>query len=212
MIRILIADDHQLIIDGLQSILVGMEDVSIVATAQNGYQVLERLESGLRPDVILMDINMPGLDGLDCTRQVTRKYPGIRIIALSQYDEKRFVKRMVKNGASGYLLKDAGRDEIEKAVRAVHAGERYFSGSLSVRLIEQELKEEHTSGLFPKLSEREKEVLNLICQGLSSQEISDKLFISLHTVENHRANLMQKTGTGNTASLVRWAVENDLFD
>jgi DNA-binding NarL/FixJ family response regulator len=208
----MIADDHQLIIDGLQSILGGMEDVSIVATAQNGYQVLERLESGLRPDVILMDINMPGLDGLDCTRQVTRKYPGIRIIALSQYDEKRFVKRMVKNGASGYLLKDAGRDEIEKAVRAVHAGERYFSGSLSVRLIEQELKEEHTSGLFPKLSDREKEVLNLICQGLSSQEISDKLFISLHTVENHRANLMQKTGTGNTASLVRWAVENDLFD
>ncbi len=212
MIRILIADDHQLIIDGIRSALRGAADIEVVGEAAHGYQVLEKLGSGLRPDVILMDINMPGLDGLECTRQVTKKYPGIRIIALSQYDEKRFVKRMVKNGASGYLLKDAGREEIEKAVRAVHAGERYFSGSLSVRLIEQELKEEHTSGLFPKLSEREKEVLKLICQGLSSQEISDKLYISQHTVENHRANLMQKTGTVNTASLVRWAVENDLFD
>ncbi len=209
MIRLMIADDHQLIIDGIRSTLGGAADIEVVGEALHGYQVLKKLESGLRPDIILMDINMPGLDGLDCTRQVKKKYPDIRIIALSQYDEKRFVKRMVKNGASGYLLKDAGREEIEKAVRAVYGGQRYFSGSLSIRLIEQELKEENISGLFPKLSEREKEVLILICKGLSSQEISEKLFISLHTVENHRANLMHKTGTGNTASLVKWAVEND---
>jgi len=212
MIKIMIADDHQLLIDGIKFALSDIEDFSVIGEAENGYRVLEILKSGLLPDVILMDINMPKLDGLECTRQVSKEYPDIKIIALSQYDEKRFVKRMIKNGASGYLLKDAGKDQIEKAVRAVCSGGKYFHESLSVRLIEQELKEENTSALFPKLTSREKEVLNLICNGLSSQEISEKLFISFHTVESHRANLMHKTGVNKTAGLVRWAVENDFIE
>jgi DNA-binding NarL/FixJ family response regulator len=212
MIRILIADDHQLLIDGIKSTLSDVEDISIVSEAVNGYQVLEKLDNGLEVDVILMDINMPKLDGLECTKQVSKKYPDIKIIALSQYDEKRFVKRMVKNGASGYLLKDAGKDQIEKAVRAVYSGEKYFCERLSIRLVQQELKEENNSSLFPKLTQRELEVLNLICKELSSQEISEKLFISFHTVESHRANLMHKAGVKNTAGLVRWAVENDFVE
>jgi len=166
----------------------------------------------LRPDIILMDINMPKLDGLDCTAKVSKQYPEIKIIALSQYDEKRFVKRMLKLGAMGYLLKDAGRDQIEKAVRTVMSGNKYFSEGLSLRLVEQELKDENISNLFPKLTAREKEVLGLICKDLTSQEISEKLFISFHTVESHRANLMHKAGVKKTAGLVRWAVENDLID
>jgi len=212
MIRILIADDHPLMIDGIKSSLEGIEDFEIIAEANNGYQVLEILDAGTPVDIILMDINMPKLDGLECTRQVVKKHPETRIIALSQYDEKRFVKRMVKNGARGYLLKDAGKDQIELAVRTVHAGEKFFSERLSVRLVEQELKEENTSALFPKLTSREKEVLNLICKEYSSQEISEKLFISFHTVESHRANLMYKAGVKNTAGLVRWAVENDFVE
>jgi DNA-binding NarL/FixJ family response regulator len=212
MIRILIADDHQLLIDGIKSTLSDVEDISIVSEAGNGYQVLEKLDSGLEVDVILMDINMPKLDGLECTKQVSKKYPDIKIIALSQYDEKRFVKRMVKNGASGYLLKDSGKDQLEKAVRAVYSGEKYFCERLSIRLVQQELKEENNSSLFPKLTQRELEVLNLICKELSSQEISEKLFISFHTVESHRANLMHKAGVKNTAGLVRWAVENDFVE
>jgi len=212
MIRILIADDHPLMIDGIKSSLEGIEDFELTAEANNGFQVLEILEAGTPVDVILMDINMPKLDGLECTRQVVRKFPDVKVIALSQYDEKRFVKRMVKNGARGYLLKDAGKDQIEQAVRKVHAGEKFFSERLSVRLVEQELKDENTSALFPKLTSREREVLNLICKEYSSQEISEKLFISFHTVESHRANLMYKAGVKNTAGLVRWAVENDFVE
>lgn len=212
MIKILIADDHSLLIDGIKSTLKDIDDFEVVAEAGNGYQVLEQLEAGREVDVVLMDINMPKLDGLECTKQMTKKYPGVKIIALSQYDEKRFVKRMVKNGAQGYLLKDAGKDQIEKAIRSVHSGEKYFCERLSVRLVEQELKEENTSTLFPKLTGRELEVLNLICKEFSSQEISEKLFISFHTVESHRANLMYKAGVKNTAGLVRWAVENDFIE
>jgi len=212
MIKILIADDHQLLIDGIKSTLKDIDDFELISEAYNGYQVMEALDSGLEPDVILMDINMPKLDGLECTKQVAKKYPGIKIIALSQYDEKRFVKRMVKNGAHGYLLKDAGKDQIEKAVRTVYSGEKYFCERLSIRLVEQELKDENTSALFPRLTNRELEVLNLICKEFSSQEISEKLFISFHTVESHRANLMYKAGVKNTAGLVRWAVENDFVE
>ena len=212
MINILIADDHQLMIDGIKTVLGDIEDFNFVAEANNGFQVIEKLESGIEVNVILMDINMPKLDGLECTRKISKKFPEARIIALSQYDEKRFVKRMVKYGASGYLLKDSSKDTLEKAIRQVHAGEKYFSDRLQMRLISQELKMEDTKSLFPKLSQREFEILNLICKEYSSQEIADKLFISFHTVESHRANMMSKAGVKNTAGLVRWAVENDFLD
>jgi len=212
MINILIADDHQLLIDGIKATLAGIEDLKIVAEVYNGYQVIEKLDSGLSVDVILMDINMPKLDGLSCTKMVHKNYPKVRIIALSQYDEKRFVKQMVKNGASGYLLKDSGKDVLVKAIRTVHSGENYFCERLSLRLINQELKMEDTKSLFPKLTEREIKILRFIGKELSSQEIADKLFISFHTVESHRANLMSKAGVKNTAGLIRWATENDFLD
>jgi DNA-binding NarL/FixJ family response regulator len=212
MINILIADDHQLLIDGIKTTLAGEEDLKIVADAQNGYKVMEKLESGIPVDVILMDINMPLLDGLNCTKMVVKKFPMVKVIALSQYDEKRFVKQMIKNGASGYLLKDSSKDVLVNAIRTVHGGGNYFCEGLSLRLISQELKMEDTKSLFPKLSKREVEILRLIGRELSSQEIADKLFISFHTVESHRANLMFKAGVKNTAGLIRWAVENDFLD
>ena len=212
MINVLIADDHQLLIDGIKTALEGVEDITVVAEASNGYKVLEKLESGIPVDVILMDINMPQLDGLNCTKMVAKKFPDVKVIALSQYDEKRFVKQMVKNGASGYLLKDTGKDILVKAIKTVHGGEKYFCERLSLRLINQELKMQDTKALFPKLSKREVEILQLIGKEYSSQQVADKLFISFHTVESHRANLMFKAGVKNTAGLIRWAVENDLLD
>ncbi len=213
MIDILIADDHQLLIDGIKTTLAGIPDIQVVGEVYNGYQVLEKLDEGLHVDIIFMDINMPKLDGLNCTKMVRKKFPDVKIIALSQYDEKRFVKQMVKNGASGYLLKDAGKDVLEKAIRTVYGGESYFCDRLSIRLISQELKiMDDNNALFPKLTERELEILRLIGKELSTQEIADKLFISFHTVESHRANLMSKAGVKNTAGLIRWATENDFLD
>ena len=212
MINVLIADDHQLLIDGIKATLAGIGDISIVAEVNNGYQVLEQLEKGLKVDVILMDINMPKLDGLSCTKMVRKKYPGAKIIALSQYDEKRFVKQMMKNGAMGYLLKDSDKDTLLTAIRTVNEGKPYFCERLSMRLINLELKMDDTKSLFPNLTERELEILRLIGKELSSQEIAEKLFISFHTVESHRANLMNKAGVKNTAGLIRWATENDFLD
>jgi len=212
MINILIADDHQLLIDGIKTTLQDVQDINVIAEANNGFQVLEKLESQTEVDIILMDINMPKLDGLDCTKQVSKKFPDVKVIALSQYDEKRFVKRMIKNGAYGYLLKDSDRDTLVEAIKKVYSGEKYFCKRLSLRLASLELKMENTKSLFPKLSKREKEIIDLICKEYSTQEIAEKLFISFHTVESHRANLMQKAGVKNTAGLVRWAVENDFME
>ena len=212
MIKVMIADDHPLMIEGIKNTLSDSQEVEIIAEASNGYEVLKHLDSGVAVDVILMDINMPKLDGFDCTRKVTHQHPGVSVIALSQYDEKRFVKRMMKNGARGYLLKDSSRDDLLEAIKAVYNGENYFSSRLSASMVSQELKLEKTNALFPKLSQRELEVLNLICKEYCSNEIADKLFISFHTVESHRAKLMQKSGTKNTAGLVRWAVENDFVE
>ncbi len=211
MIKILIADDHQLLIDGIKSTLEDISDFSIVAEALNGSKVLEILESGISVDIILMDINMPEMDGLECTLQVTKNYPEIKIIGLSQYDEKRFIKRLLRNGAMGYLLKDTDKEILETAIREVFAGNKYFSDHINASRIEQELKNEKTNSLFLHLTAREKEVLSLVCQEYSSQEIADKLFISFHTVEGHRSSLLFKSGTKNTAGLVRWAAENNLI-
>lgn len=212
MINILIADDHQLLIDGIKATLKDIQDFNFVPEAHDGYQVIKALESGLNVDIILMDISMPKMDGLDCTKLVSKKYPNIRIIALSQYGEKRFVKQMIKNGASGYLLKDTAKDILEKAIRTVNSGEKYFCERLSLSLVNQEIKTENTKSLFPKLTDRELDVLNLICREYSSQEIAERLFLSFHTVEGHRAHLLAKAGAKNTAGLVRWAVENDLLN
>ena len=209
MIKVLIADDHQILIDGIKITLVDTPDIKVVAEAKDGYQVLKQLEKQSDIDVILMDINMPKLDGIECTKQVHKRFPHAKVIALSQFSEKRFVKRMLKNGAMGYILKDSDQHIIIKAIQTVYAGEKFFCDRLSFRLASQELKLEDTKSLFPNLSEREKEILQLICLEYSSHEIADKLFISFHTVESHRANLIMKVGAKNTAGLVKWAVEND---
>lgn len=213
MIKVMIVDDHQLLLDGIKSALEDVSDINVVAEAKNGLEVLEILKTK-SVDVILMDINMPGMDGLDCTKIVIQKYPDIRILALSQYNEKRFIKQMLRNGAVGYMLKNSGREELIDAIGRVYNGGNFFSDGISINILQ--LNKNNTSKenqhLFPKLTIREKEVLNLICKGLSSSEIGEQLIVSFHTIETHRANLMSKSLSKNTAGLVRWALDNDLVD
>jgi len=209
MIKVMVVDDHQLLIDGIRSTLQDSSDISVVEEAHNGLEVLTKLEKkSSKIDVILMDIYMPEMDGLDCTRIIGKKYPEIKVIGLSQYDERRFIKKMIRYGASGYLLKDAGKKELLDAIRKVYDGGEHFTDKISSKLFKP-IDNENSDKLFPKLTTREKEILSHICSGLSSQEISEILNISFHTVESHRANLMVKSGVKNTASLVRWAVENE---
>lgn len=205
----MVVDDHQLLIDGIKSTLEEGDGVRIVAEANNGQEALNQLpESDV--DVILMDINMPVMDGLECTRNVSKQFPSVKIIALSQYPEKRFVKSMMKNGASGYLLKDTSKSELIKAIRVVYEGGEYINDRV-LESLNYIIPRKEPNKLFPDLTNREVEILHLICKELSSQEIAEKLLISLHTVESHRANLIIKGGVKNTAGLVRWAVENDFI-
>jgi DNA-binding NarL/FixJ family response regulator len=210
MIKIMVVDDHQLMIDGIRSVLANQSEIQIVAEANNGNEAL-RIAQEVIIDIILMDINMPELDGIECTRILLEKRPDIRIIGLSQFAEKRFIKNMMKNGARGYLLKDTSREELVEAIKKVYSGETYMNQRLTANLF---LPSRHDAEkkLFAQLTKREIEVLNLICNEFSSQEIADRLFISFHTVETHRANLMIKAGAKNAAGLVKWAVENGFVD
>jgi DNA-binding NarL/FixJ family response regulator len=211
MIKVLVADDHSIFIDGIKTTLCDVKDIVIIAKAFNGYEVLKELESK-KIDIVLMDISMPLMDGIECTRIINEKFPKTNVIALSQFAEKRFVKRMIKYGANGYLLKDANKAELVNAIREVYAGNKYFSPKLSANILNEEYLAKNNNPLFPRLTDREREVLSLICKEFSGSEIADTLHISYNTVENHRANLMDKAGAKNTAGLVKWAVQNDLID
>jgi DNA-binding NarL/FixJ family response regulator len=207
MIRLIVADDHPVIIDGIKTILEREKDIVILNTVNNGEQLLESLEKE-KPDLILMDINMPGINGIEATKKISSGYPEIRILAFSQYKEKRFVKQILKSGANGYLLKSSAADELIRALHMVMDGGMYLSADLPN--IFDEKSKRRSDYLFPDLTKREIDVLRCICEEKNTQEIADTLFISPHTVESHRANLLLKVGAKNTAGLVKWAVENEV--
>lgn len=207
-IRLIITDDHPVIIDGLRSALARCKDIELIAEMHNGKELLQHLES-TETDVILMDINMPEMNGIEACKTIIKKYKNTKVIAFSQYDDKRFVKRILKNGAAGYLLKNTASSDIIEAIKQVHAGEMYLSKELMPLIADLPVSKKGKN-LFPDLSKRELEVIQLICQEQNTQEIADSLFISPHTVESHRANILLKLDVRNTAGLVRWAVENEI--
>ena len=207
MIRLIITDDHPVIRDGVKTILTNDTDIELVACAGSGDELLEQLES-IKADVILMDINMPGMNGIEATKLVKKKYPNIKVLSFSQYDEKRFVKQLLKNGASGYLLKNSAAGELIQAVKMVHSGGMYLSADLPN--VFGEKSKPRANYLFPELSSRERDVLVEICKEKNTNEIAEILFISPNTVETHRSNLLLKVGVKNTAGLVKWAIENEI--
>jgi DNA-binding NarL/FixJ family response regulator len=207
MIRLIIADDHPVIIDGIKLILEEEKDIQVIATAVNGMELMKILDTK-ETDVILMDVNMPEMSGIEATQQIKHKYPEVKVLSFSQYAEKKFVKQMLKNGADGYLLKNAMVSEIVKAINIVYSGGMYLSEELPNFFSDKPKRK--SRDLFPDLSKRELDVLKLICDEKSTNEIAELLFISSSTVETHRANLLLKVGAKNTAGLVKWAVENEV--
>ena len=209
-IKIIIADDHQLFRNGLKILLNSFPDFEVVGEASNGEEFLKLLKS-VKAEVALMDINMPEMDGIEATRRGLRFNTGINVIALSMYGEEEYYYKMVDAGAKGFLLKDSDISEVRDAILTVLKGGSYFSQELLYHVIQKIKHREHESKAA-NLSKREKEILFKICEGLSNQEIADTLFISKRTVDKHRANLLGKTNSKNTASLILFAIRNKLIE
>lgn len=209
MVKIIICDDHELFIHGVARVLQEDPDIKIIDTALNGNDLLEKL-SKVTPNIILLDIHMPQMDGIETAMQVKKRYPNIKIIALSMYDDATKIHKMIKAGASGYLLKNTNSKELSTAIKTVFNGEQFFKGGVLNRIIEfsDEEKEETKIAL---LTRREKEILKLIADGKSNQEIADFLYISIHTVHSHRKNMLKKLNLKNTPELIKIAYKNGLI-
>jgi DNA-binding NarL/FixJ family response regulator len=209
-IRIIIADDHQLFRNGLKILLNSFQEFEVTGEASNGEEFLKILKTA-PADIALMDINMPEMDGIEATRRGLKTYPAVNIIALSMYGEEEYYYKMVDAGAKGFLLKDSDISEVREAILTVMKGGSYFSQELLYHVI-QKIKHRELESKTANLSKREKEVLLKICEGLSNHEIADTLFISKRTVDKHRANLLGKTNSKNTASLILFAIRNKLIE
>jgi DNA-binding NarL/FixJ family response regulator len=217
-IRILIVDDHQIMIDGIKSMLSKEPGIIVIAHANNGKQAIELLEK-IEVDVILMDVEMPIMNGIDATTLITKKHPNVNIIALTTYDEKSIINIMLKAGAKGYILKNINRNILVDAIHRVADGIPYHGTDVSIALAKDSLNEKakipNTDNNIITdsiLSKREIEILKLIVNGSSNKEIGDILFISPKTVETHRNNIMKKLDVHNTASLVKKAIKSGLVE
>lgn len=214
MINILLAEDHKIVRDGLKFILEKEPDFNIVAEVNNGKEVIEAFKKGDDIDLILTDMNMPGMGGQEITQWINTNHPQVRVIILTALDNEEYVIKAFKSGACGYLLKNISADELHFAIKHVAAKGQYICSELTMRFVNRLVTmPEHTStemqaGL--EFSSRELEILTLLADGYTNQEIADKLFTSKRTVEGHRQNLIDKTGVRNTAALIRFAVLNGI--
>ncbi|MFS8615366.1 MAG: response regulator transcription factor [Solitalea sp.] len=213
-INLAIADDHKIFREGLKAILEDQPSFRIMVEAGNGQELIQLL-SEKTPDVVLMDIKMPVMDGMQATAYIQEHFPAVKVLALSMYHEDKYIVNMMKAGASGYILKNAEPREIVDAVTTVHAKEFYFNERLSVTLVKQLLGERggirDEGQKSVELNERETEILALICQECTNVEIAEKLFLSVRTVEGYRTRLFEKIGSKNVAGLVIYAIKHGII-
>jgi len=209
-IRVLIADDHIIVRSGLRLLLDAEPDMSVVGEALDGREAIA-LADNLRPDVVLMDITMPGVDGLTATRQVKNNHPEIKILALTMHRSDEYFFEMLKAGAAGYILKGAETDELIHAIRIVAKGEVFLYPSMTSKLVSDYLRRVELEEDFSTLSQREKEIVGLIVEGYSSNEIAERLVISPSTVHSHRSNIMKKLELSNRHELIQYARKNGLI-
>ena len=215
--RILLVDDHQILLQGLRGMLDGHPDYEVVGEASNGRMAVEMARE-LKPDAVLMDIAMPDLNGIEATRQIINESPTTKVIALSMHEDPLYVREMLRAGASGYLLKESAFDELIRALRAVSANQAFFSpavarvvmGDYVDRVQGKTPAPANGSRVFDVLSAREREVLQLIAEGNATRDIAKQLFVSVKTVEGHRRLIMQKTGIKSVAELTRYAIREGI--
>lgn len=211
--KIAIADDHKIVRDGIISLIEEEPGFEIVGEACNGQEIVDLCDNN-RVDVVIMDITMPGMDGIEATTEIKDRHQDVKILALSMLNEDQHIRNMIKAGASGYILKSAGRKELVSALNAIINDQFYFSDDATKSILQELVKPEVKKKGYTEevhITDREKEVLRLIVDEYTNPEIADELFISVRTVDAHRRNLLQKIGAKNTAGLVKYALEQNLF-
>lgn len=213
-IRVLIVDDHAILREGIRALLSLHKDLEVVGEAGDGREAIEKVRT-VDPDVVLMDIAMPGLGGLEATLEIHREFPSAKVLVLTQYDSKEYIFRFLKAGAAGYILKKALGTELASAIRSVHRGESFLYPSIAKEVIDAYVstcREKGVDSLYDTLTDREKEVLKLIAEGNTNKEIADLLYISVKTVIGHRTNIMEKLNIHSSTELVKFAIRKGIID
>ncbi|MHB9024489.1 MAG: response regulator [Armatimonadota bacterium] len=210
-IRVLLADDHQMVREGLRTLLEQQNGIQVVGEATDGWTAVQQAKE-LNPDIVVMDVSMPGLNGIEATRQIATEAPDSRVVALSVHSDKRFVVEMLKMGAKGYLLKTSAFDELVQAITAVARGQVYLSPHITGYIVDGYLEQSTGEGIaaFTQLTAREREVIQLLAEGITTREIASLLFISQKTVDVHRQNIMEKLDLHSIADLVRYAIKEGI--
>ena len=210
-ITILLADDHDVVRKGMKMLLEDETDVKVIGEASDGLEAIEKVKI-LMPNVVILDLTMPRMTGIEAAKIISEQYPEVKILIFSMHNNREYIFSSVENGANGYLLKDTGKEELMRAIKVVSEGRKYFPPEISEVIIDELLAKnasnQDNSGkpIFQKITPKEKQILGMIVQGFNSREIADKLFLSIRTVDNHRANMMKKTKAKNTADLVMMAI------
>jgi DNA-binding NarL/FixJ family response regulator len=211
-IRVLLVDDHQMMRDGLRALLEKEPRVEVVGEAREGKEAVEQVAT-LAPDVVVMDVALPGMNGVEATRQIANQHPTVKVLALSTYADRRYVENMLKAGARGYVVKVAGCGELVKAVESVHQGKFYLSPDVTDFVVEGLVgpaRRDARASVFERLGPREREVLQLIAEGRTTKEVAERLGVAAKTIETHRRNIGRKTGLRSVAELTKYAIREGL--
>jgi DNA-binding NarL/FixJ family response regulator len=208
-IKVLLVDDHTVVRDGLCFLLDAQKDIHVVGVASDGLEALKEAER-LRPDVVVMDIAMPRLNGIEATRRFRKAFPVMKVLILSMHESSEYVYRALEAGAKGYLVKESAGPEVAVAIRAVHAGRRYLSATITDTVVEQYIRGCKNASPLESLSAREREILQLVVEGSTSAQVAEQLALSVKTVETYRSRIMRKLGISDLPALVKFAIQHGL--